>query len=161
MPTAIGIIALFILVLLLAGVVFGIVLWAGGGRSSGEMSCGGCGYSVRGLETLNCPECGADLRMVGINRGSGGGSRGVGIVLTLFCGGALVLGFFGIFFVSADSQSSAPASIHSMPLQSYPTSPNATTSAQPVLVEDEEGDGVAEPPIDQPTQDAPAPDVAD
>ncbi|MEM9111381.1 MAG: hypothetical protein AAGC72_15305 [Planctomycetota bacterium] len=29
-------------------------------------SCGQCGYAVRGIETLACPECGADLREVGI-----------------------------------------------------------------------------------------------
>lgn len=29
-------------------------------------SCGQCGYIVRGIGSLNCPECGADLREVGI-----------------------------------------------------------------------------------------------
>ena len=135
---AFSIVALFILVLLLAGVIYGIVLWSGGGRSGGEMSCGGCGYSVRGLETLNCPECGADLRKVGINRGAGGGSRGVGVFLTLFCGGVLLLGCFGSFFfmVGSDS-SSSPASIQAVPLQSYPTSPSATTEAPPAVSVDE------------------------
>ncbi len=28
--------------------------------------CGKCGYSVRGLTTFQCPECGSDLRKVGI-----------------------------------------------------------------------------------------------
>lgn len=28
--------------------------------------CGKCGYPARGIESLNCPECGADLREVGI-----------------------------------------------------------------------------------------------
>lgn len=28
--------------------------------------CGGCGYSVIGLNSLTCPECGSDLRRVGI-----------------------------------------------------------------------------------------------
>lgn len=36
-------------------------------RSSGEPGCGRCGYAVRGLSTFNCPECGSDLREVGIN----------------------------------------------------------------------------------------------
>lgn len=35
-------------------------------RNVTEPSCGGCGYCVRGLETFTCPECGADLREVGI-----------------------------------------------------------------------------------------------
>jgi len=34
----------------------------------GEPRCGACGYSVRGLTALCCPECGADLRGVGIVR---------------------------------------------------------------------------------------------
>ena len=37
-------------------------------RPSGgaEPACGACGYSVRGLSTMICPECGSDLREVGI-----------------------------------------------------------------------------------------------
>ena len=31
-----------------------------------EPSCGKCGYCVRGLQSLVCPECGSDLREVGI-----------------------------------------------------------------------------------------------
>src|SRR5262245_27162203 len=31
-----------------------------------EPSCGSCGYCVRGLEGMICPECGSDLREVGI-----------------------------------------------------------------------------------------------
>ena len=32
----------------------------------GEPACGKCGYPARGISTLSCPECGADLRIVGI-----------------------------------------------------------------------------------------------
>lgn len=32
-------------------------------------SCGNCGYPAKGISTLNCPECGADLREVGIVTG--------------------------------------------------------------------------------------------
>ncbi len=32
-------------------------------------SCGRCGYPARGISTLQCPECGADLREVGITTG--------------------------------------------------------------------------------------------
>lgn len=28
--------------------------------------CGACGYAVRGVKTLTCPECGSDLREAGI-----------------------------------------------------------------------------------------------
>ena len=31
--------------------------------------CGQCGYIVRGLTTLNCPECGSDLAAVGVVHG--------------------------------------------------------------------------------------------
>ena len=33
-----------------------------------EPACGKCGYSSRGLSNFECPECGADLREVGIER---------------------------------------------------------------------------------------------
>jgi len=33
-----------------------------------EPLCGNCGYNVRGLTTFICPECGQDLRDVGIVR---------------------------------------------------------------------------------------------
>lgn len=35
-------------------------------RGSDLPTCAGCGYAVRGLAGLECPECGADLREVGI-----------------------------------------------------------------------------------------------
>ena len=40
-------------------------------RSKNEGSsgcCGYCGYSVQGLTNMECPECGKDLREVGITR---------------------------------------------------------------------------------------------
>jgi hypothetical protein len=39
-------------------------------RGRGKPVCGACGYAVAGLETLKCPECGSDLREVGITGGS-------------------------------------------------------------------------------------------
>jgi hypothetical protein len=35
-----------------------------------ESTCGRCGYVVKGLTTFTCPECGSDLRDVGIHRPS-------------------------------------------------------------------------------------------
>ena len=41
--------------------------WEHGGVSdSTEPACGRCGYPARGLTTFICPECGSDLREVGI-----------------------------------------------------------------------------------------------
>ncbi len=125
----IALLPLLLLLLILGGLVYGIILWitSGKGGTKGEMACGGCGYAVRGLEALNCPECGADLRMVGINRGASG-SRKTGIALTLICGGLLTLGCCGsVFFLSmADSGSSSiavPAQASPSVLQSIPNQP--------------------------------------
>lgn len=67
----VGILFLFILLLVgiaaLVLIILGTVKMASGPSGPGG-SCGGCGYSVKGLTTLTCPECGADLREVGINR---------------------------------------------------------------------------------------------
>ena len=93
MASLFGLVFLVIALLVVVGLIVGIVLWAtskGGGSS--EMSCGGCGYVVRGLSQLNCPECGADLREVGIGRGASAGKRTTGIVLTVCCGSLLLLG---------------------------------------------------------------------
>lgn len=57
---------LLVLLLCLLGIV---VLWyrvLRRPRGGPLPSCGSCGYAVRGIETLVCPECGADLREVGI-----------------------------------------------------------------------------------------------
>lgn len=50
-----------------ASVVLAIRLFSGRKRAAGgPMSCGACGYQVQGLQSMSCPECGADLREVGI-----------------------------------------------------------------------------------------------
>lgn len=51
--------------LFLGGLVVLIVVLLRSGPT-GAPGCGACGYAVAGLETLRCPECGADLREVGI-----------------------------------------------------------------------------------------------
>jgi len=60
---------LVIALVVLAGLVLLAITWWKRGRGRGpvaEPSCGKCGYAVRGLTSLNCPECGSDLREVGI-----------------------------------------------------------------------------------------------
>ena len=65
-----GILLLAVVLALLAGSVGGLAfLWYRVLRRSGEgdlPTCAKCGYATRGLDSLRCPECGADLREVGI-----------------------------------------------------------------------------------------------
>jgi len=61
-----------------------------------EPSCGSCGYPTRGLGSLDCPECGADLREAGIVtpalvQAIDGGSLGCGLPLAWT---------FGMFFAA-------------------------------------------------------------
>ncbi len=64
----------FILLALLVGIAVGAVIsyvvflaWRRGRyRKIREPVCGRCGYIVRGVAELKCPECGEDLREVGI-----------------------------------------------------------------------------------------------
>ncbi|MEX0654989.1 MAG: hypothetical protein WD534_07455 [Phycisphaeraceae bacterium] len=76
---------------LLLGSLVGLAwLWwrvVRGGSGSALPSCGKCGYAARGVQSLACPECGADLREVGIVTPKAAGAIGVvGFVLlwTLF-----------------------------------------------------------------------------
>ena len=59
--------------LLLLGTIVGlIVLWIRVLRRPGSAlpHCRACGYPARGLSTFQCPECGSDLREVGITTGA-------------------------------------------------------------------------------------------
>ncbi|MDB5321315.1 MAG: Adenylate cyclase [Phycisphaerales bacterium] len=56
--------------LLLAAALVGFAIRQRGLAGRAEASCGRCGYDVRGLPTFFCPECGSDLREVGISSGS-------------------------------------------------------------------------------------------
>lgn len=118
----VGVIFLVIPVLLLVGLVTGIVLWAtsGGGKASQGMSCGACGYSVKGLTQLNCPECGADLREVGIGSGSKPGRRMAGMILTIGCGSLVLLscGMTGLMFVGFSGSSTT---VHAIPSATHGT----------------------------------------
>lgn len=70
--------------------------------------CGACGYSTRGLTELICPECGSDLREVGIvnrvNRSTLGGGAHRTIVLMVIA-------------VSVLSYIASTAAAHSIPLR--------------------------------------------
>ena len=68
--------SLFVIVFLIsAGVaVAGWLVILGLARRVGpkKSGCGKCGYSAIGLSSFICPECGSDLRVVGINVGTTG-----------------------------------------------------------------------------------------
>lgn len=90
---ALAIFSLLLILLVLAGLVVGIVLWLGGKpAASGGMSCGHCGYLVKGLGGWACPECGADLREAGIRPQGSPGRRRAGIAVTAVFGSLLVVG---------------------------------------------------------------------
>ena len=83
-------------------------------------TCGKCGYMVKGLSVLDCPECGADLREVGIVPAKSG-NRGIGIAMMV--AGALVLlslcACGGLTFVWAGASGSvSPAQPIPLPTQS-------------------------------------------
>jgi hypothetical protein len=68
-------IAPLLLLLLLIAVVIVIRAWTvtrHRAARSADPRCGRCGYIVRGISTLRCPECGSDLREVGIVAARGG-----------------------------------------------------------------------------------------
>lgn len=62
-----------------------IVLLRRGARGPGHQAdgpaCGACGYATRGITELTCPECGADLRKVGIVKPGEGRSILAGCLL--------------------------------------------------------------------------------
>src|SRR4051812_24607510 len=63
-------VAIFVLpfiVVLFIGFAFALRKW-NNRRRGADPSCGRCGYLVKGLTTFTCPECGSDLREVGIVR---------------------------------------------------------------------------------------------
>lgn len=67
-----------------------------------EAVCGACGYSTIGLRELRCPECGGDLRSVGIYTPSTPRGRGirfagsVALFLVVFVAIAFMLTFLMI-----------------------------------------------------------------
>lgn len=60
-----------LIVLALAAMAAGVWLLTRHRKQAGEPVCGRCGYRVKGLPTFICPECGSDLREVGIRGGPG------------------------------------------------------------------------------------------
>jgi|GEM_PF-1875014 len=142
-----ALIPLLFLLVIVAGLIVGIVLWSKSGSrpGSGEMACGRCGYQVRGLEQLNCPECGADLREVGIRRGGSSGQRTAGIVLTCVCGGLLFLGCGCMSFAFADFKSSQSIQLQQAQTQIQTSPSNTVTSSEPLQSETDHANDTQEP----------------
>lgn len=102
--------------------------------SSDGAVCGGCGYSVRGVSELWCPECGADLREVGIEppRASRS-SKTLWIPLLI-----IALFFIGFILVSLlmwnESPSVGPAKRGPMPPNPVPQKSSSTYISPPIEV---------------------------
>lgn len=98
-----GLIVLAIPSVALVMMVVGLVMLAkqrGRAGAAVEGNCVKCGYLVAGLSTFVCPECGSDLRVVGIVAPRR--SRGLAMGLTIIGAAVLALictGFFGLFFL--------------------------------------------------------------
>ena len=58
--------------------------------------CGNCGYNVRGLTTFKCPECGQDLREVGIDRKT---ALGPGFWVIMFSLDFLIIAIVAVLIV--------------------------------------------------------------
>ena len=121
-----SIISLLILLAMAAAIIAGVVLIVLGlvGRNKPSTTeggvCGRCGYSVKGLESLNCPECGADLREVGIQHGGSNTGRNVMLILGIVlvgsttlccCSGFLLAGYRSVPNVQTPTPSPAPAPV--------------------------------------------------
>jgi class 3 adenylate cyclase len=61
---------LVLAVLLFGGALVGFALRRRNQVGTADRACGRCGYDVRGLPSFFCPECGSDLREVGITSGA-------------------------------------------------------------------------------------------
>jgi hypothetical protein len=123
-----SLLVLLVIAVLLGALISGIIMWStSGSGGSGEMSCGACGYPVRGLSQLNCPECGADLRMVGINRQGDPRTKAVGRTLVFASIGILLIGVLGVFFMG-DNSSPSP----SVPTSVSQPAPSPSISSSPI-----------------------------
>ncbi len=125
--------ALLLVALLLVLVSMGV--WAQCRRRAGVKAdagvCGACGYTVKGLTTFTCPECGADLRQAGIQRP--GGHSGKTVIFGMLTGVAVLVVFLfvlgGLLFVGR-SVSVSPVPVQSAPLQSTaPAAPPASPAS--------------------------------
>jgi len=140
MNAGVSIIGLLVIVILLALIAAGITLIILGlvgrkPRLSDGGVCGKCGYSVKGLSALNCPECGSDLREVGIERPGGVAGKNVALI-----GGLVLLGLVLMCVITTFLWGTAanqrtvgpvPQPSHTAPVQPAQPTPPASQPAQP------------------------------
>ena len=83
MASMLVVVAALVLIILATVLITGAITSRGSGPVSTEPSCGRCGYATRGLSELICPECGADLREVGIRKPGEGRAAFAGCLMPL------------------------------------------------------------------------------
>jgi len=135
----VSIIGLFVIVILLALIAAGITLIVLGlvgrrPRLADGGVCGQCGYSVKGLSALNCPECGSDLREVGIERPGGVAGKNIALISGLVLLGLVLMCVVTTFLWATAIRSqpvTVPQTTHSVPFQPPQPSPPAPQPAQP------------------------------
>jgi hypothetical protein len=79
-------------------------------RTTAGGACGRCGYAVEGLTQFMCPECGSDLRQVGITPSRPKSGRATALALLITLGLLAVLGCFSMFLIRTQ-RASAPATV--------------------------------------------------
>ncbi|MEM6391907.1 MAG: hypothetical protein AAF797_03970 [Planctomycetota bacterium] len=116
-----------IFVMVLVGVMVGLWRLIASERRDTEadrpMGCGECGYAVDGLEGLTCPECGADLRVVGIKKQAVSTQRTASRFL-------IAIGLIGLTRVMAV----VVARLQSTSVQRVPQAPMPAATPPPVVV---------------------------
>jgi len=139
MNAGVSIIGLLVILILLALIAAGVTLIILGlvgrkPRLADGGVCGKCGYSVKGLTGLNCPECGGDLREVGIERPGGVAGKNVALISGIVLLGLVLMCVVTTFLwasVASTRQVTVPQTTHTVPVQPAQPAPPTTQPAQP------------------------------
>jgi len=102
-------IVLFLL-LVVAGLI-GLAVWAvvrSKNAGSNIPKCGKCGYAVRGIGSLHCPECGVDLREAGIVKPDNSNSTVWIVIIAGIVGAMMVCVCSGILIFTARNSVAVP-----------------------------------------------------
>ena len=96
-------------------------------RRRTDAACGLCGYSLRGLDMLTCPECGSDLRRVGILAAAGAAREPIAFIAAAFFF-SLVMFIVGWTLTTAvmDLLPPQPTNKYCVSLSALPTSEQLT-----------------------------------